>query len=232
MPYEREKTLKKILSDAGYSVPDDAQKCYPERSDVVNSDFASDVTDVYQKLGGVLPAFPQNRLRRSDVQIENVAIELDEENHFNRYRRDTLSANAYSNLNRFPINEYRNYCNEYEKECSTHGRYWTTPSSERQFGASSPNGDLEGNGSSRWKQRAFYDFVKDLSPILLDVRLARISIWDTIEVDGKSVLVDNVLSDVSLKQAAVPAIVLLIQERAGTEFSSTNDEHDHSVRRG
>jgi hypothetical protein len=50
-----------------------------------------------------------------------------------------------------------------------------------------------GVGPSRWKQRAFYDFVKDLSPLLLDIVLVRIAVWDRIDDDGKRRTVEDVL---------------------------------------
>ena len=37
----------------------------------------------------------------------------------------------------------------------------------------------EENGSSRWRQRAFYDFIKDLNSVIRKVPILRISIYDT-----------------------------------------------------
>ena len=56
---------------------------------------------------------------------------------------------------------------------------WLNNSTEGHFGPSGPRGDLSGNGSSRWKQRALYDFMKDITQLDRQrPRLARIGIWD------------------------------------------------------
>lgn len=46
------------------------------------------------------------------------------------------------------------------------------------FGVSSVDGNFEIDAPSRWKQRAFYDFIKDVTSIVLDVPILRISIYD------------------------------------------------------
>ena len=61
-----------------------------------------------------------------------------------------------------------------------YGEKWCNSSTEKLFGKSSINGDLNGNGSSRWKQRAFYDFLKDISYLFMDINIIRISVWDEI----------------------------------------------------
>lgn len=74
--------------------------------------------------------------------------------------------------------DYKQYCEIYEGGCLTYGKYWSTPSSDKQFGISSPNKDLAGVGASRWRQRAFYDFVKDVYSIVANVPIIRVSIYD------------------------------------------------------
>lgn len=54
-------------------------------------------------------------------------------------------------------------------------------------------GELTGNGAPRWKQRAFYDFVKDLTPLLLDILVVRISIWDSLKISGTEYSVGEIL---------------------------------------
>jgi hypothetical protein len=80
-----------------------------------------------------------------------------------------------------------------------------------QFGKASNPGDLNGNGSPRWRQRAFYDFVKDLTPLLLGISVVRISIWDNVKVNGESILIKNVLRRVDCN--AGQAIWELIEKR-------------------
>lgn len=75
---------------------------------------------------------------RCSGQFEEGVIELDEENHFNRYRLSTLFAASYT-ADTFPgLDLYRNWCSKWESHCQTHGGYWTNDSAEREFG---PPGD-------------------------------------------------------------------------------------------
>ena len=111
-------------------------------------------------------------------------VELDEQLHFNRYRAITLGALAYTSLPRFPLLAYQQFCETKESAClksgSGQGR-WMNDSTEGHFGPSEARGDLSGSGSSRWKQRALYDFMKDATQLdQQGPRLARIGIWDTL----------------------------------------------------
>lgn len=82
---------------------------------------------------------------------------------------------------------YRTYCESREGAClskAKHGGYWASDPTLRQFGPASVPGDLQPPGSPRWKQRAFYDFLKDVAPIAFGTPLARLAIWDTVSVNG------------------------------------------------
>lgn len=169
----------------------------PKYNDVMSSKYADEVFNVYKELGGVLSIFPL-RLGKWDIEVDGIAIELDEDLHFNRYRKLTLSSNIYNYLPSFPLKEYKNYCDEYAIKClekGKSGKRWTSTNCEKQFGKASPKGNLSGNGSPRWKQRAFYDFVKDLSPLIIGVPVARISIWDEIIYNEQKVLIKDILEN-------------------------------------
>jgi hypothetical protein len=71
------------------------------------------------------------------------------------------------------------------------GNNWKNNSTEKQFVKSEENGVLTGNGSSRWKQRAYYDFLKDISGRIMKIPMIRISIYD----DYKNVTVDGLLKN-------------------------------------
>jgi hypothetical protein len=168
---------------------------------------------MYRALGGVLDTFPLN-LRRWDIEFDGFAVELDEQLHFNRYRAETLRADVYAELPAFPLASYQSYCSDREEAClraGCHGGKWMSSSSERQFGPSPPRGDLDGRGPARWRQRAFYDFVKDLSPLVIQVPVVRVSIWDEIEVEGKVRTVGEELTRPSRDGAS--AIIKLINQR-------------------
>jgi hypothetical protein len=211
---QRQDNLSWLLANAGYSVELTERLCL-RRQDIKTANLAKEVKRIYKQLDGVLDDFPNN-IGQWDLRVGAVAIELDEERHFNRYRLRTLKSTVYSKLPRFPLSSYRSYCDQREREClatASHGGYWSNLSCIRQFGPKSPEGELTPPGSPRWKQRAFYDFLKDLSPIICSTWLARVSIWDNVTVDGTNLLVNQVLLSRSLD--AVPGLVALIGQRAG-----------------
>lgn len=142
-----------------------------------DTNLYSTITDMYEILGGKQKKVPLN-VGKYDIDLENFIIELDEENHFNRYRLKTLSSLIYRNWKNFNATDYQQYCKQYEDRCRTYGKFWNTVFSDKQYGVSSPNGVLEGVGSSRWKQRAFYDFVKDVYSIAINIPFIRIPIYD------------------------------------------------------
>jgi len=193
---KREDTFGDILEASGVRTTTGFLQ-YPKKDDIYESDINNEIQNIYEKLGGLLNPFPLN-LRKWDIEVEDIAVELDELLHFNRYRLQTLNSSLYSKLQKFPISEYKSYCNSYESNCLSAGSYggkWTNNSCQKQFGEGSAPGDLSGNGSPRWKQRAFYDFVKDFNPILYGVPMVRISIWDKIQVNGSTFNVGQILDN-------------------------------------
>lgn len=196
---------------------------FPRADDVAASDFKCEIELVYRNLGGLLH-FPALNLRHWDMEFDDIAIEFDEYLHFNCYRATTLESASYERLRCFPLRDYQRYCSEREEKCISAGGYggkWSNKSSEVQFGKASQPKDLSGNGSPRWKQRAFYDFVKDLSPFLIGVPVVRVAVWDTLMEAGRTKTVGQVLAALIRKsaptasrQASSAALAALIKERA------------------
>lgn len=161
------------------------------------NEFRDMIRNVYDNLAeeNSTIEIPTN-VGRYDIKLDDFVIELDEENHFNRYRRETLNSSLYQQLDvGFRIDDYQKYCELYEVKVAKFGRFWTNPGAENQYGAAAPNGIFEGNGSPRWKQRAFYDFLKDISPFLniINKKVIRISIYDSIFVNNNHYSVNYVL---------------------------------------
>jgi hypothetical protein len=129
-----------------------------------------------------------------DFDLGGSILELDEENHFNRYRLITLDVEVYQAIRPFDLPRFQHYCDVHEIRCSKHGGYWSNPSSEKEFGKPGARGDLTRAGSPRWKQRAFYDFVKDLAPVTDHVSMGRIAIWDEVQVEGTPIFVGDILT--------------------------------------
>jgi hypothetical protein len=166
----------------------------PRMSDLADSAQA-EVLDLYRRLGGRHET-PTLRPGSWDLQVDDILVVLDEQLHFNRYRAVTLQSGVYRSLPSFPLLAYQRFCDTWEGAClkagSGQGR-WMNISTEGHFGPSGPRGDLSGDGSSRWKQRALYDFMKDVTQLDQEPpRMARIGIWD--ELPGLAgVTVENVV---------------------------------------
>jgi hypothetical protein len=158
------------------------------------------VLETYKALGGKF-SHPSCNIGRWDIEVENFIIELDEERHFNRYRLVTLSSRFYAtNTHGFSLPQYKTYCSEKEDKClkaASWGNNWKNNSTEKHFTESGVPGDLNLLGSSRWRQRAFYDFLKDIASSILTVPVIRISIYDSIKGNSVNQLLtsdpDNIL---------------------------------------
>jgi hypothetical protein len=111
-----------------------------------------------------------------------LVVELDEELHFNRFRARTLQPEWTAAL---PWRaEYLAHSGVHEQKCLAAGRWgqrWTSRASESMFGPPAAAGVLDGAGAPRWKQRALYDAVKDITASSAGaIRLARLSVWDIV----------------------------------------------------
>lgn len=153
----------------------------PGKKEFDSSKIADEIQRVYKELGGVLEEFP-SRYRGWDVEIRNHVIMLDDERHFNRYRLQTLNSDLYKKF-KFPMKEYKNYCKKYEEIClraATWSEKWSSYPSVEQFGQPGAEGDLTAAGAPKWKQRAYYDYVRDVTQIIADYKVIRVSLWDPI----------------------------------------------------
>jgi hypothetical protein len=210
---QRATALAKLLTMGGLPVTPMPQR--PGWKDVVAAGLAKSVRDVYRALNGNNQE-PRVMPGAWDLSIDGVAIELDEERHFNRYRAITLESDVYERL-QAPRLEYLRFCAEHEADCLSAASWrgnWTTPSAEKEFGPGGPERDLNGPGSPRWKQRAFYDFIKDLAPICIDVAVARLAIWDQIEIRGENRIFGQILASRVQDREWAMAVRNLVLERA------------------
>ena len=155
----------------------------------VPSDQADRIIDVFRSLGG---GSDPVRLRPGNWDLAftgGLVVELDEELHFNRYRRVTLEPEWAKVL---PWrDDYIRYSVSFEADClaaAKWGRRWTNSSCESLFGVAGDPGDFARGGAPRWKQRALYDAMKDHHAITNgDVRLVRLA---TVDIVGEAVLGD------------------------------------------
>lgn len=153
--------------------------------DILQLSCRGAISDCYKKLGGQL-ALPPLRLGPWDISSKDFIIELDEERHFNRYRLITLETEYYNHNEHksFDVLSYKRYCVDNENIClkaAKWGGNWKNNSTERQFRKSDQEGVLGEGGSSRWRQRAYYDFTKDIAAHSLGIPLFRLSIYDQVD---------------------------------------------------
>lgn len=173
---KRQINLARILKEGGINV---FHPVVEDRSLFSQSAYDNELLRIYKALGGILHEYPIN-FGSFDIVLQKCFIELDEENHFNRYRKVTLNSKFYSNHNFFPVQHFKDFCDKYEKKARKNGGYWSNKSSENQYGKSSPEGNFAGNGPARWKQRAFHDMLKDIYGVLIHKPVIRVSIYSVI----------------------------------------------------
>jgi hypothetical protein len=174
---QRQEKLSKII----YTSWNEKKHLKPHTSEILNSNYSNFVFDLYGIFKGQL-ATPPTRFGAWDISTSGFILELDEERHFNRYRQTSLHSPFYRDNKYFSISDYKRYCEKEENTClraASWGKNWKNSSTEKQFCKSDLEGQLSTNGSSRWKQRAFYDFLKDISSKLIHIPILRISIYDT-----------------------------------------------------
>jgi hypothetical protein len=216
---QRAGRLESLLNAAG--LPSVGSHRRPGWDDLRSSGLSEPVVSMYVALGG-LNALPRIRPGAWDLSLEGFVVELDEERHFNRYRALTLGSDLYGEL-KLPLADYRNFCQEREGNCLRAAGWagnWTNPSAEREFGAAGPERALEGAGSPRWKQRAFYDFVKDLAPLCVNLPVARLSIWELFDVAGERHRLGDLLMrrDPTRERAVAAALRDVVRVRADQPF--------------
>lgn len=191
---KKEEYLKNILNEYYPQITDNN---YPTVNidTILKFDLFDEVSEVFSKLGGI-----SNNIKihhgNWDICKNGFVIELDEQRHFNRYRKETLCSNVYSIAKFGWYSNYKTYCINYEDKCLSAARYggnWTNNSCETMFGKSSDYGVLDGNGPSRWKQRAFYDYLKDVNAYINNFKILRISIWDTYIYKENNYLLKKIL---------------------------------------
>jgi hypothetical protein len=221
MPGQMQRALEQLLSCAG-TVSHKTLR-FLKNDDVAASTLKPEIEGIYRSLGGILPSIPHFKLSHWDMEFDGIAVELDESLHFNRYRAITLKSASYEHFPRFALDSYQRFCSEGEETCCKNGKRprgkWTNDSCEKQFGKASQPGDLSGNGSPRWKQRAFYDFLKDLSPLLIDVRVVRVAVWDVLANVDRTKTVGEILAASARQPPAASgegrsaALAALVKER-------------------
>jgi hypothetical protein len=194
----QQRVLEAVLLGAGWrtrTVP------RPSAESLHAIGLSAEVTAIYQRLGGG-GAAARVAPGGWDISTDPFVVELDEERHFNRFRRATLDSAVYDSNPIFDTDDYRRFCDDHEADClrtAKHGGYWATPVSDREFGGSGPLGVIDGLGPSRWRQRAFYDFVKDAWSFATRLSLLRLAVWEMVD-DEVQLTLGTLLSRLARKE--------------------------------
>ena len=187
--------LKEVFIEEGLiPVEGEFEKLNSERLN--DSPLRKAALEVFEDLDGQGDELPLIDYR-FDFELFGKAIILDDDIHFNRYRTFTMRSSIYDMLPEFPRDNYRRYCRTYETQClksASNGAMWSTPFAEKYFGKSNDNGDLGLTGSSVWKYRAYIDFIVDMSAMIFDYKIYRISIYDTLMIGGQIKTLKDLLS--------------------------------------
>ena len=212
------KLIERVLTTAGWKV---VSGLHPPMRSLVSRLMADRtahdaVRSVYSALGGRAPIQMWSP-GRWDIETENVIVEFDEEQHFNRYRAMTLQCPLYSRFRVFPLRAYRDFCRDREADCTRKAGtvgYWTKPGAQAHFGPPDPPKVFGICGSPRWKQRAFYDMLRDFAPLVLpDLAVVRIALWDELRICGRTQTIREALQ--ALNDQVAEALVSLIRVRSG-----------------
>lgn len=156
----------------------------------------STALEIFDKLGGLQLSIPGDM--DYHIQYNGLLIQLDDELHFNRYRKITLESDFYEDYKGFRPMDYRSQSRLMEKECIKSGLSsgnWTYREAEDIFGLSEEPGDLslERKGAAAWKYRAWRDFLQDLSGKILGFKVLRISVYDKVMLKGRIQPIGNLL---------------------------------------
>ena len=93
---KRETNLKKFISQK-YEISIAKHRF---EFDMLDDFYKNELVSMYRKLGGVLDV-PPTSFGAWDIVTKDFIVELDEEQHFNRYRSLTLDSEIYKGLSIF-----------------------------------------------------------------------------------------------------------------------------------
>lgn len=173
---DRERALGAILFEIGYRA-----SAWPvPRIPGLPEEQTAWIMVLYRQLGGIQHR-PRLAPRGWDHPMGGLIVELDEEQHFNRYRALTLSTEWARSLPwAADYLALMDHAETIALRRTASAGFWTGPGAEAIFGPSGPARQLHGAGSARWKQRALYDAIRDAAAAAGLVNLARVSVHDTV----------------------------------------------------
>jgi hypothetical protein len=233
---KRVENFKKALTDAGFGLATAEQRQGETRAHTRDLPLVvrTEIAGLYRGLGGMRDDADFTAGAWDIATTDGLFIEFDEELHFNRYRERTLHVPW---AGRLPWSgAYRHFSTSAEGHClrACQANGWANPSTDRMFGGSDRKGSFLNLGSSRWKQRALYDAVRDSYALHTPgIRLARVSIFDRIgglEV-GKAMKDGTPLDPVALRDFITARTIGSLQPgRVGDQRDQIRDRTRNRTR--
>lgn len=227
---KRADNFEKALVGAGFGLATAQQRQGETRAHIRDLPMVvrTEIAGLYRGLGGARDDADFTAGAWDIATVDGLFIEFDEELHFNRYRERTLRVPW---ADRLPWSgAYRRYSAGGEAHClrACQADGWSNPSTDRMFGGSDRKGSFLDLGSSRWKQRALYDAVRDAYALHTPgIRLARVSVFDRIgglEV-GKAMISGTPLDPAALRDfIRARATGRLLRSRPGSAARPADPE--------
>ena len=129
-----------------------------------------------------------------ETEVNSIAIALDEEVHFNRYRLLTLQSAVYAEPLICQLKRYKTYCQRVMGK---------TSGKEREVVNSSPQN--KPGGSVHQVQLALNDFMQDMLPLVHYVPLLRLSVFDPVSTPAGIRTLSSLLEKDDQKEYALIA---------------------------
>ncbi|MEN7548962.1 hypothetical protein AAG747_13650 [Rapidithrix thailandica] len=161
-----------------------------------DQEYKEEIQRIFAELGGT-GHLPNTCSLNWNLELERGIVQLDEQLHFNKYRRITLRSSIYQEFKGFQLAKYQQYCRKFDKEClmaGSAGELWTHARAERLFGPGEEYGDLYGKGAPAWKVRAFEDFLQDITAYKEQLPLLRLSVYDELMINKQLVKIKDILT--------------------------------------
>lgn len=139
-----------------------------------------------------------------DIEVNGVAIALDDEVKFNRSRLQTLASPIYSLPLIYNLNRYKSYCQQVMPDVefpAIEGRSQKQRGSLRKFPETTMTEKLQ----------AVNDFMQDLLPLVHYVPVLRISVYDQLETPEGTVSIHTLLAEENKKHFEILADYLVKQ---------------------
>lgn len=158
------------------------------RVDVEYAGLGEELQMVASSLGFNNDTVPE-KAQEIDIEVNGVAIALDDEHQFNRFRLQTLQSSVYSLPLIYNLSRYRGYCQYNQGQISAPSQAGKKIKDRLSFQKAPESSDLI------LKLQAMNDYMQDLLPLVHYVPVLRVSVYDQIETPRGSKSLHSLLME-------------------------------------